>query len=825
MSSRDRNAGISNDPMSTYGPQDSKLSYVRRVHNYPFSAIRVGLVVQFNVGMYSAMVQVATGEYYTCSIGVFNATPGFGYSDDIVLREGDEVIFALLPNDKRAGIILARRPIRYSKDRNHPVKVESDTKLERRTSFFSKDCYRKLSPAYDIPLKTPNDTSTGRYMCNRPTDMVPGESGMLNPHRCGFLNNMYSTSMVGGGAFIKLFSIENRIRVVADSMIKYTFFGNDNEWHNRRYLSKEHHGCMYQEERLGMKSKEAVPFEKSDYDKDGYFIKNKVKGQTLRDRILDQEGYFAGLSVRYRMRPDPDDHEPRAMTDKEIQNPGVARESVDPSGQYRLATTGMLGFERIGRIPVPMRILHPWNLDADEPPAEALEEFKHNEGHPFWRQLELADRVAYDLKNSYRRIDESPMEFYLPQEEDLEGKLQDVYDPGFTESKTVKLEKYDKRRSGMWQGEDGSIIIRDAWGSEIVMIGGNIQIACAGNVEILPGKSALTLAGDDAIVKAQNSVDIESADKDVRVNAYNNVQIMAGVPDEHRGGITLEANGTAYPWDGKEPEGGEAIRSTGILLKTHEGNLVTDTKYTVLRSSKMTSVLSGEKQEGGKLSGGKVFFSADTVLTYGDKHVGLLTDDAVVFLQDYMLTAAKNVLLASEINTAIFKKDEVLVPMMWAPMEKEIASDLLDKLQPMVKLMSDEEKISINYSEEKLEKMVFKFRSTQECATDRPWEIGSSGQFTLFEPFWVQVNQKFETLKGVGRKPFEDHIEEWTEDTGNPWPGRKAELGDGKYTRIAKWEPENMNDDGFNKPRDKVEDSTPITEVDIFSGTGYQIRS
>ena len=46
-------------------------------------------------------------------------------------------------------------------------------------------------------------------------------------------------------------------------------------------------------------------------------------------------------------------------------------------------------------------------------------------------------------------------------------------------------------------------------------------------VEILPGKSALTLAGDDIVQKSQNSIDIESADKDLRLNAFKNVQIMA----------------------------------------------------------------------------------------------------------------------------------------------------------------------------------------------------------------------------------------------------------------------------------------------------------
>ena len=241
---------IINGPLSIFGPSDAMSSQAnQRNRDYQDSpqsitSIQVGFVEQFNVGMYSALVSTRT-DTYICFTGSHNVTTGFGYSDDIVINEGDKVIFVVFPGIRKEGMILARVPTPYAEDKDHPRKVESDTQLERRTHFFSHDCYRKKSPAYDIPLTTPTDTSTGRYLCGRPTD--------LNPHRNGFINNMYSTTMVGGGAHIRIFSLENKIRVVADSIVKHTQFGNEAEWHNRRYLSRERTSCMYQEERFGVK--------------------------------------------------------------------------------------------------------------------------------------------------------------------------------------------------------------------------------------------------------------------------------------------------------------------------------------------------------------------------------------------------------------------------------------------------------------------------------------------------------------------------------------------------------------------------------------------
>lgn len=800
--------------------KDPDCAYVTPVRSYRPDEfiIKIGVVVQYNIGLYSALVS-CDDSIYVCSVGNLNVTTGFGYSDITLIRDGDRVFFAAdtTPGSKN-GVILGKKPVLTSVDDVHHVKKQSDTELERRTHFFSSECYRKKSKAYSVTLDNKDDMSMRRYMNNRPTDMLPGEFGTMNQHHCGFTGSLFSATMHGGGAHIRMFALENKIRIVAENIAKYTFTGNENSWHNRRYLSNERLVCMYQEERLGVFAKKVPAYESYDpdrYHNEGYFTKNLEKKQTARPRILEQEGYYAGLYARYCMRPDlepQDGAQARRFGDK-AKDFGVSRESIDPSGQYRLAATGMISSERIGRIPVPVRIEHPWKKEASEPTASSLTPFKHDEQNPYYRQLELADRVAYDLKNSYARVDEGKDEFYVPEETDLEDQISDKYDPTFTKSETVKLAKYDRRRSGIYQGEDGSVIIRDAWGSEIVMIGGNIQLSCAGNIEVLPGKSSLTIAGDDIVQKAQNSVDIEASEHDVRMSAYRNVQVVGGADEEHGGGILLEAKGTAGPYDSEAKDGGESIGTRGIVLKSKDGSVVTEAKNTVIRSYDNISIVGGEEEPDGT-----ILISARDILTYGTNIIST-TDRAACIVTSSGLLVGDGAILAGN-SAAVFSGTESMVPLMWADAGANIKSVIMDALSDLREYLKDEKKVSLGYSYGKLEKMHFKFRSSQECGATSSWELQGK-KFSLYEPYWIQVSTKFETVS-VDTKEYDDHPDDWEETMGKPWPGTEARSS-GVYVKLANLAPVNMGKDGFNVKRSEVQDSTSVVEVPLFPG--YLVRN
>lgn len=801
-------AALREGALAAYGQSDAGNAGLYGANIPTSSSVRYGKIVQFNVGFYSALVADDESQNkYVCLIGAQNVTPGFGYSDATLLREGDEVIFMLIdPEHDLEGMILARKPTLYSKNKDQSQTIESKTNYERRTHFHSNETYSLRQMPYQKPFEDEHDTSTKVATSSRPTDLVPGEFGTLNQHHCGFLGGMYSMTVSGGRAQIRLSAFENRIRIIADSIVKHTLCGNYSASHNRRYLSEERTDCLYQEERLGLKSKETPAFTEGG---DGcyhdspyyYFTKNREQRQTARYRLLEHRGFYGGLSAKYALRPDPDE-EVRTL-DQESKDAGVARESLDPSGQYRLATAGMLGFERYGRIPVPVRQKNIWEKDVEEPEAKALEPFQHNEEHPYYRQLELSDRVAWDIRNSYARYEEKKSGFYVPEEEDLEGKLKDKYDEGFTDSETVKLEKYDKRRSGIWQGEDGSIILRDAWGSEIVMIGGNIQLSCAGNVMVMPGRSSVTIAGDDIVQKAQSSIDIHAAKKDVRIDGRQNVQIMGG-SDDNPGGITLEARGEGGPWEAQD--GGEATKSSGILLKSAEGAIVTDTKSLVLRSDEQTTVAAGKNLDG---TDGHVFITAGSLYGTGDQIIFANEQAAIGITGGTGYVVGNSAILAGTSNAILISGGKTPVPLKWEDVG-DIASTILGSTGPMVNMLRKEEAVARGFTAEKLEKMIFKFRSSEECRTDRPLEVDGTGDFTIYEPFWSQVHSKFETLKGKVQTEILEDCTNWqSSERGCPWPGKEAATS-AKYAKLTNG-PVNMTDEGLNKSRKEIQ---PRTDID-----------
>jgi hypothetical protein len=587
-------------------------------------------------------------------------------------------------------------------------------------------------------------------------------------------------------------------------------FGGVHEFHNARFLSSERNFALYQEERLGGNSKQAKVWKDDS--------KEPVEGQhqTMRPRIKDLAGFFGHLKSSFCLRPDPNDSDVRKQGDKPNEE-GVSRETIDPSGQYRLSTAGMIAIERTGRIPVPVRKCYPTDKGHDHESPETLNPFEHDESDPCYRQLELFDRQAYDLKNQYARVDGLGLkepDYHVPQEEELKP-LTDKYDEKFDGNETVKLQKYDKRRAGAYIGEDGSVIIRDAWGSEIVMLGGNVSISCAGNVMLLPGKTALTIAGDDIVQKAQNSVDIHASEHDVRLSAARNMEILGGGDEsQYSGGVIIESRGNGVsPWDGKDK--GEQARLSGITLRTKNQGVVVDGQKVVVRSRKVTKIVSGDKSIDGRVDIGSKMFRVRANAAY------ITSEGAAMKVDRSSFNAiAKSIGIYAE-SALDLTRGSKAPALKWDDIGNNPAVEKLPKFVDNTKELADEKQASEGFSADALEKMVFGFRTSQECGTDKPWSIGGSGgKFRMYEPAWVQVMKIYETLKngGVDSKAYEEKPE-W--ENGKPFPGKEAE-DSAEYAQLAGLQPKNLTSDGFNVSRKNVKDKSQISPVKLKGG--YLVR-
>ena len=798
----------------------------------PADVLVEGFVVTYNPQTHSASVQIhGSQSLWTCTFADELLSYSFGFSETHPGREGDMVL--VYPIDQRresqSGIIIGRIPFPWNFIVAGDLYGDPDQYHRRlyTQDELAKTTWDRNISCFPMPFANREDDSS--HICThfRPTDVYPGEFAHVNQHNCGIKGGLFSATLLGGGAQLRMSGLSNAARLSCESYMRYSLHAYLHEFHNSRYLSSERNMSLYQEERLGWHSPDGGSCDSNVWTYDSEAPKGG-ENQTARYRMKDLTGFFGHLSSKFCLRPDPADSKIRVQGDTP-KDEGVSRETIDPSGQYRISASGMLTFERTGRIPVPVRICYPTDLGHEIDPRipEILHPFEHKDNIDIgYRQLELFDRQAYDLRNQYARVDGRGFvpDHYVPQEEDLKPLL-DQYDPKFFKNRTVYLTKYDKRRAGMFIGEDGSVIVRDAWGSEIVMLGGNIQLSCAGNVMLLPGHSQLTVAGDDIVQKAQNSIDIHASEHDVRLSAARNMEIVGGGDEsDYSGGVVIEARGKIQngptPWDGENK--GENAKVRGITLRSKNQSVVVDGRYVNLRSRKDTRIVSGDKKIDGyvAVSAKMIRTRADNTLLVGNKPEGG-GEASGILIQDKMISAAANtVALLGKKSLVPVEGSKLRVPAMKVSVGN-IADDMIQAMKKGTDDLSDEKTASAGFNSEALEKMIFGFRSSRECRTDRTWLVGGRPPFKLYEPSWVQVKDIYETLKndGVQTKKYDEKAK-W--ENGRPWPGKSAE-DTAQYAQLSGLKPINLTGDGFNRSREAVEDNSKIDETPLFST--YLVRA
>lgn len=775
---------------------------------------RQGEVIMYNPQTHSASVRVR-GEKtpWACVFADERISYSFGYSETCPPREGDLVVVMRTGPCAAAGIVVGR--LAYPLDFTGGDKYKDPEGYHRRLFTQLEGTGDLEIPCFSKPIDDKKDVSTHIATNFRPTDVYPGEFARVNQHNCGVKGGLFSTTLLGGGASLRLSALKNSARLACEEYLRHTLHGSYGEFHNGRFLSSERNLAMYQEERLGGEAPDAQVWTGDAKAPSG------GENQTMRPRMKDLTGYFGHLSSKFCFRPDPNEGKgPRVQGKSSPIEAGVGRETIDPSGQYRLSAAGMIAIERTGRIPVPVRNCYPTDAGHDVPTMpKPLSPFKHKDGDPSYRQLELFDRQAYDLKNQYARMEgfgtDGPADYDVPQEDELEP-LEDVYDGQFTKSQTVMLKAFDKRRAGVYIGEDGSVIMRDAWGSEIVMLGGNVQISCAGNVMLLPGKTQLTIAGDDIVQKAQNSVDIHASEHDVRVSAARNMEILGGGDESgHSGGVLIESRGTGFaPWDGEGK--GESATTSGITIRSSgKQGIVVDGAQVLMRSRTKTSIVSGDKEVDGTVSIGARDIRARADRTYVSSG-----SSALSIAKGAADLVGKSVGLYADSELRLHEGQKVPVPLTWSDIETNMASVLGPSIYGQTEHLADEKKASLNFGREDLDKMRFGFRSSEECGTTGAWTIGAPAGFRLYEPAWVQVKDVYETLKNKVVSTAYREDAKW--ENGKPFPGESADE-DAKYVTLSGMKPKNLTEDGFNKRRDKVEEQSDIS-TDVLLKNGYQVR-
>ena len=311
-------------------------------------------------------------------------------------------------------------------------------------------------------------------------------------------------------------------------------------------------------------------------------------------RYREWGGYLGQGRIRELQVPPEDSRILRASEGKDagMIPVGLFREHIHPDGEYTLQSVSGITIAKRAYIPMAKRMREAADPKGDNPENyKAAGQFGDGDEHVIGQlDVEAGDlpaamtRVtgieqaeAYNFnKRDVHGFDVHKEDFEVAEEEDQ--PQYNEWTPDFStladsqfleapEAKEIKIdENYDKVDvysilSRISLTKDGGIVIGDGYGSRIIMAGGNITLQAAGDITFQSGRRIVTMAGDDAIVRAKNSIDITSSDKDVRIKAEKNLQAVST-----NGGVLIESqsSGAAYTYQGVV---GEEVSGAGVILK------------------------------------------------------------------------------------------------------------------------------------------------------------------------------------------------------------------------------------------------------------------
>jgi hypothetical protein len=164
---------------------------------------------------------------------------------------------------------------------------------------------------------------------------------------------------------------------------------------------------------------------------------------------------------------------------------------------------------------------------------------------------------------------------------------------------------YYLRESFFAMLEDGNVVLGGGAGERLAFVDGKIRLDCPGDVEICPGRDFVLQSGG-CVIKAQDSVDVSSSRKDVRLWANNNLQIGSA------GSLLIDGQGTSTNHLYKDRVG-EDVEAGGVVIRS-KGQMVLMGDSVYCRSLAGDVVLDADQMNGDVV----LTCSAVNVLQQGD---------------------------------------------------------------------------------------------------------------------------------------------------------------------------------------------------------------
>ncbi len=813
------------DKMSRIDNQSSNVlnqSQMRAQDPRNSGEFHIGLVLDSAASAYYSIVRLRGGADLTCvTLGTNSLI--YGVNESNLPAEGSYVFVHKPCADADYGIILGCVPA-----------FESTSSAGDEAAAWSYSALWDIEPsatgstelAHDKPIADPQDVRCMEANATRALDAFPGDWLMLNDRDVGIMVGRFMASLHGSDrARVDVSLVDDLVRIIAGYLRIINAQGETQTLNDGGYPSTWLSATSHQCEKSGFKhygSPIAV-----DTGIDVHLPRSTtsryqmVIGDLMSKRRLQVfTGWLGDMVDMFVAKPDPAANPERYSNNSKDQ--GLCHMHVDACGRMVVRSAAGISLQRWDRIPIPKQKYELWDPEGDKIEESYTPEEKKPvdwpDDHKYGRSLQIRDGYAWIHKMGYRRLHDQSVQgghkdIYLPDEDEL-------ITPDVLYDELGKAEedypKNDLRQSYVNIEDDGSIIMRDTWGSEIVMRGGNIIFNCPGQIEVRPGKSLVMLAGDDLVAKAKNSVDITATDEDVRIKADGNLHLLSEARNNSsKGGVLIESKS---PSEGVMFDAlkGEDVVSRGIILRAEKSTIFSQGKTVHSTAERCHKIECFGEDDG---NDGQILLSGRK-LTSNMKQQTLLTTDkyaACLIGRNQAMLVGRSAMLVAKRSVAILKDSKAWIPFMEIP----IPVDVYDSIQPLIEMTYDflqDTPWLTPFLPDMRADIEFTYRTSQQYNTMVPSEIHEATAFYVYQASWAYLKDVgFHTLTGVNKTT-------WTEfpisDTW-PWPGEEHYLGGTAYVKLI--DEVNIEDPATGIPKKRESVTEAVGTFNTVDFNQYEI--
>jgi hypothetical protein len=468
---------------------------------------------------------------------------------------------------------------------------------------------------HKIPFSLAAGSGLGDWSAGRPADSLPiGEWGAITETGLRFFLDSFLLGMavdeetgVWGFYADQLLRIAGHNLQLRSSGVDHEYLDDESEYHH-----VERHG-VYPWESMGCDSKTTQSYVEwsADDTQQKYPWLGRYEpfhdDQQAMHRLETYYGFLGSAYKRYlHLMPRTPLGEPLRMGDQ-IRFPGVFEESLLLTGQYMIRSAKAVIIAKDMKIPVPKQLRRPEDPEGDTatnyvPPAGQI----ITDGPAYTgpaatafliRSAALLDTLAYTF--NYEGV--VPFlyhlrDWYTPEQSaspDAADAAPDFHE--LTNNQLLSPEAvfwrvddrytdvtYYRNGSALVLHDDGTVSLTGAFGEQLLMCGGSIWLDAPGDVWVRSGRNFNVWSGYDAVVKANNSVDLTCSHGDLRAKADRNMQFLAGLKGD--GGVLIESKADC-PYHEYRGLYGEEVVSSGVVLRADTSQVVAISRDMVLTNN------------------------------------------------------------------------------------------------------------------------------------------------------------------------------------------------------------------------------------------------